>query len=72
MDNYKFKGKEVFDKKRGQLVILDWNAGKKGIQKSWFFHSQLRLSQAGSSINILMWKNISQSAITIGGFHLNR
>ena len=72
MDNYKFKGKELFDRKRGQLVTLDWNAGKKGMQKSWFFLSQLRFSQAGSSINILMWKNISQSAITIGGFHLKR
>ena len=28
MDNYKFKGKEVFDRKRGKLVTLDkcWQA----------------------------------------------
>ena len=51
---YKFKGREVFDNKRGQLVTLDWNAGKKGMQKLWFFLSQLRFSQARSSINILM------------------
>ena len=37
-----------------------------------FFLSQLRFSQAGSSINILMRKKISQLAITIGGFHLKR